>query len=74
MKKVIPKSDKIINSTDPTVVVGPNDGNLHEITEYGGIGCCFLDIMAPPYDTTEGRVITFYELSILGYAKPIDAY
>jgi hypothetical protein len=30
--------------------------------------------MSPPYDATENRTLSFYEPSIGGYAKPMDAY
>ena len=74
MRKIHAKSDQLVDCHTPTLVVLPDDGNLHEIQEYGGMGCCFLDIMSPPYDITEGRNLSFFEPSIMGYAKKIDAY
>jgi len=72
--KLKPKDDIIVDNKTPTMIVTPDNGNVHEILEYGGEGCCFLDVLSPPYDAAEGRTCKFYESDFTGYGSITDIY
>lgn len=67
LTKIKSKDDIIVDNKTPTMIVTPDKGNLHEIFEYGDKGCCFLDVLSPPYDPAEGRTCKFYESDFTGY-------
>lgn len=56
-----PYQDVVLTPESPTQILGPVDGNLHEITPING-SAVFLDILAPPYDHDLGtRECRFYK-------------
>ncbi|ETM33954.1 hypothetical protein L914_18856 [Phytophthora nicotianae] len=53
--------DEVITAPYTTELL-PDYGNLHEIVGDDEIGCAFLDIITPPYDSNVGRDCTYFRV------------
>lgn len=55
------RQDSII-SAPCTTALSPTCGNLHEFLADDKEGCAIFDILAPPYNTEEGRDCSYYKV------------
>ncbi|KAG6612688.1 2-aminoethanethiol dioxygenase [Phytophthora cinnamomi] len=53
--------DEVLTAPHTTELL-PDCGNLHQLVGGDDIGCAFLDIITPPYDSTNGRDCTYYRV------------
>ncbi|GMF27951.1 unnamed protein product [Phytophthora fragariaefolia] len=53
--------NEVITAPQTTELL-PDYGNLHELVGGDDIGCAFLDIITPPYDSNDGRDCTYYRV------------
>jgi len=53
-------SDLVLGPSAETFVLGPAEGNLHEL--HAIEDCAFFDIVVPPYDSYAGRECTYYSV------------
>ena len=51
--------DEKMNGATPTILVEPNNNNIHEI--YAVEDCAFLDLLFPPYDPVQQRECHYYQ-------------
>nr|CCA24127.1 conserved hypothetical protein [Albugo laibachii Nc14] len=49
-------------SAPSTTALSPTCGNIHEFLADGIEGCAIFDILAPPYNTEEGRDCSYYKV------------
>ena len=51
--------DETVNGATPTILVEPENNNIHEI--YAIEDCAFLDLLFPPYDPAQKRECHYYQ-------------
>ncbi|KAG2781397.1 hypothetical protein PC129_g17510 [Phytophthora cactorum] len=60
-QRAILRVDEVITAPYTTELL-PDYGNLHEIIADDDVGCAFLDIITPPYDSNVGRDCTYFRV------------
>ncbi|KAE8998390.1 hypothetical protein PR003_g12740 [Phytophthora rubi] len=55
------QADEVLTAPHTTELL-PDCGNLHQLMGGEDVGCAFLDIITPPYDSNDGRDCTYYRV------------